>query len=71
MGNFRRCDSKEDFRRFRKHEIGVSHARDVLRDRAKNIGDGGGEQLQKDKVDQLLTLVYSLYMPDEVRPGDE
>jgi hypothetical protein len=42
-----------------------------LRDRAKNIGDGGGEQVQKDKVDQLLTLVYSLYMPDEVRPGDE
>jgi hypothetical protein len=27
--------------------------------------------VQKDKVDQLLTLVYSLYMPDEVRPGDE
>ena len=53
------------------NEIDVSHARDVLRDRAKNIGDGGGEQLQKDKVDQLLTLVYSLYMPDEVRPGDE
>ena len=53
------------------NEIDVSHARDVLRDRAKNIGDGGGEQVQKDKVDQLLTLVYSLYMPDEVRPGDE
>ena len=53
------------------NEIDVSHARDVLRDRAKNIGDGGGDQVQKDKVDQLLTLVYSLYMPDEVRPGDE
>ena len=57
MGNFRRCDSKEDFRRFRK-QLDRLHARDVLRDRAKNIGDGGGEQLQ-DKVDQLLTLVYS------------
>ena len=52
------------------NEIDVSHIRDVLRDRAKNIGDLNGSRVQKDKVEQILTLVYSLYMPNEKRPGD-